>query len=101
MEFDPQEQARRIAYLEAKINWLEALFEQWVNTETTSMMNADKWTQQAAVLREIHRSPESQARNGQAIRATWMAGDRKQAIHLYCRFYDVDEKTARAALEGM
>ena len=96
-----QEQARRIAYLEAKVNWLEALFEQWVTTETSSMMNVEKWKLQGAVRQELHRSPESQARNTQAIRAAWMAGDKKQAIQLYSSFYDVDEKAAKAALEAM
>ena len=99
MESD-QEQARRIAYLEAKVSWLEALLEQWVVTETTSMMNMDKWTAQAAVLQELRRSPESQARNAQAIRAAWQAGDKKKAIALYSSVYQVDEKTARATLES-
>ena len=99
MQPDP-EQARRIAYLEAKISWLETLLEQWIVTETTSMMNIDKWTAQAAVLKELRRSPESQARNAQAIRAAWQAGDRKRAIALYSSVYDVDEKTAKATLES-
>lgn len=99
MQPDP-EQARRIAYLEAKVSWLEALLEQWVVTETTSMMNMDKWAAQAAVLKELRRSPESQARNAQAIRAAWQAGNKKWAIELYSSVYDVDEKTARATLES-
>ncbi len=95
-----QEQARRIAYLEAKVTWLEALLEQWVVTETSSMVNMDKWAAQAAVLQELRRSPESQARNAQAIRAAWQAGNKKSAIKLYSSIYDVDEKTAKAALEA-
>ena len=95
-----QEQARRIAYLEARVSWLEALLEQWIVTETTSMMNINKWTAQAAVLQELRRSPESQARNAQAIRAAWHAGNKKQAIELYSSVYGVDEKTARATLES-
>jgi hypothetical protein len=99
MQSDP-EQARRIAYLEAKVSWLEALLEQWIVTETTSMMNVDKWTAQAAVLQDLRRSPESQARNAQAIRAAWQTGNKKWAIELYSSVYQVDEKTARATLEA-
>lgn len=95
-----QEQAKRIAYLEAKVNWLEALLEQWIVTETTSMMNIDKWTAQAAVLQELRRSPESQARNAQAIRTAWQAGNKKRATELYSSVYNVDEKTAKATLES-
>ena len=98
MAFD-QEQAARIAYLEARVNRLEALLERWVAIETASMMNADKWQQEGAVLKELRSSPESQARNIQAIRAAWQAGDRKQAIKLYSDIYGVDAKTAQAALE--
>ena len=53
-----------------------------------------------AVLQELRRCPESQARNAQAIRAAWQAGDKKKAIALYSSVYDVDEKTAKATLES-
>ncbi len=96
-----QDEAARIAALEARLSRLEALLERWVTIETSSMMNADKWQQEGEVRQELRRSPEIQARYMQAIRAAWQSGDRKQAIQLYSDFYDVDAKTAQAALEHM
>lgn len=65
------------------------------------MMNMEKWQQEKAVVQELRSSPESQARNIQALRAAWLAGDKKNAIQLYRSFCIVDAKTAQAALEAM
>lgn len=109
-----QEFAQHITSLQARMNRMEAMMQQLLVNLSSSHSHMDQMMQLHAMLQELrqgsdaysvgtHQAPVTPQETPEvrAIRQALLAGDKIKAIALYRAHYNVDLRTAKAAVDAM